>query len=100
MSIEYLLPRPDGELVVAAVSNVVGSVQAEVDRRVIHRGRGRPAIDIPEDQLVMLLEHHFTVTDIAHMLHVSPRTIRRRVLSMGLRVPQCTLICQMINLTR
>ena len=31
MSIEYLLPRPDGELVVAAVSDVVGSVQAEVD---------------------------------------------------------------------
>ena len=52
--------------------------------RWIHRGRGRPAIDIPEDQLVMLLEHHFTVTDIAHMLHVSPRTIRRRVLQYGL----------------
>ena len=33
---------------------------------------------------MMLLEHHFTVTDIAHMLHVSPRTNRRRVLQYGL----------------
>lgn len=84
--IEPLLPRPEGECLVNSISDVVVSVQSEVDRRSFQprRGRGRPAIDIPEQQLRVLLEHHFTTADIGRMLHVSARTIRRRILQYGL----------------
>ena len=46
--------------------------------------RGRPLISIPEDQLSALLEYNCTVTDIARMLRVSPRTVRRRIIQYGL----------------
>ena len=82
--IDELLPRPHGDDLVTAVSDVVASVQEEADRRKLVRRRGRPTIDIPKDQLAMLLEHHFTMADIARMMSVSARTIRRRVLQYGL----------------
>lgn len=46
--------------------------------------RGRPLINIPEDQLSVLLEYNFSVTDIARMLQVSARTVRRRIIQYGL----------------
>ena len=82
--IEELLPPPYGEELVSAVSEVLAGVQEEVDRRRLGQRRGRPTIDIPEDHLAMLLENHLSIADIARMLHVSSRTIRRRVLQYGL----------------
>ena len=46
--------------------------------------RGRPQIPISGDQLVYLLELHFTTEEIAFLLGVSPRTIRRRIIQFGL----------------
>ena len=40
---------------------------------------GRPAYDIPRDQLAYLLENRFTCVQIAEMLGVSLRTVRRRM---------------------
>lgn len=80
LQIEHLLPPLHGRELVDSVCEVVASVQKEVDQRKLARRRGRPAIDIPEDQLAMLLEHQFTIVDIARMLNVSARTVRRQVL--------------------
>ena len=82
--IEHLLPHQYGSELVDSVSEVVASVQKEADERKLSGRRGRPAIDIPEDQLAMLLEHHFSIADIARMMSVSARTVRRRVLQYGL----------------
>ena len=62
----------------------MASVQAEVDRMTFQRRRGRPAVDISEEQITMLLEHGFTQSDIARMMNVSARTIRRRINQFGL----------------
>ena len=84
VAIEELLPHSQADALVTAVSDVVSCVQAEVDRRRLRRRRGRPMIEVPEDQLETLLEYRFSTTDIARMLNVSTRTIRRRVLQYGL----------------
>ena len=81
--IEHLLPHQYSSELVDSVSEVVGNMQKEADERKLS-GRGRPAIYIPEDQLPMLLEHHFSIADIAHMISVSARTVRRRVLQYDL----------------
>ena len=78
MQIKHIIP--DGEALTTAVSEVMSNVQAAVDQSTVQHRRGRPAIDIPEEQLEMLLEHHFTEADIARMMQVSPRTIRRRII--------------------
>ncbi|XP_019849774.1 PREDICTED: uncharacterized protein LOC109580730 isoform X2 [Amphimedon queenslandica] len=46
----------------------------------------RPSFIIPSEQLSFLIEHRFTVVQIAEMLGVSVRTIRRRMSSYGLSV--------------
>ena len=66
------------------MSDVLAFVQEEVDRRKLRQRRGSPAIGIHEEQLAMLLEHHFSMADIARMMNVSARTIRRRILQFGL----------------
>jgi DNA-binding NarL/FixJ family response regulator len=78
------LPQHDGQILTEAISDVIACVQNLVDDDSRRQTRGRPSIDIPEEQLAVLLEHHFKVTDIAKMLNVSPRTIRRRVIQYGL----------------
>jgi hypothetical protein len=82
--IEHLLPGSYGSELVDSVGEVVTDVQKEADRRKLARRRGRPAIEIAEDQLAMLIEHRFSLADIARMMNVSARTIRRRVLQYGL----------------
>ena len=82
--IEHLLPCPYGSELVDSVCEVVASAQKEADQRKLAKRRGRPAIDVPEDQLLMLLEHQFSIADIARMVSVSARTVRRRVLQYGL----------------
>ena len=45
----------------------------------VTREKGRPRIDIPEEQLRFLKEHNFKNTEIANMFLVSPKTISRRI---------------------
>ena len=71
---------PNGEALCTVVTGVMSNVQVFVDQKILRHRKGRPAIHIPEEQLAMLLENHFSETEIAQMLHVSPRTIRRRVI--------------------
>ena len=76
--------QQDGEVLVEAVVEVVAAVQELFDESHIRRVKGRPKIGISEDQLVSLLELQFSNTGIARLLHVSPRTIRRRIIEYGL----------------
>ena len=48
--------------------------------------RGRPRLDVNEEQLVHLLSLKFTCPTIASMLGVSLRTLRRRMTDLGLSV--------------
>ena len=48
------------------------------------RQRGRPKLQIHQDQLLELLQCHFTVVDIAKMFGCSPKTIYRRLDQFGL----------------
>lgn len=48
--------------------------------------RGRPRLDVSEEQLVHLLSLRFTCPAIASMLGVSLRTLRRRMTELGLSV--------------
>ena len=82
--VEELLPRRAGEALSLAVSDVFLDVQNRLDAQNSRQTRGRPTINIPEEQLELLLEHHFQVSDIARLLNVSPRTIRRRIIQYGL----------------
>ena len=47
---------------------------------------GRPGYDISKEQLEMLLKARFSVRSIAELLHVSSRTIERRMQEYGLSV--------------
>lgn len=67
-----------------SIMDVVNIIQGIVDEeRRVHM-RGRPCIPICEEQLVSLLNYHYTIADIARMMMVSPRTIRRRIILYGL----------------
>ena len=46
--------------------------------------RGRPKLNISQDQLQFLVERGFTIPDISRMLNVSVRTIERRLHDFGL----------------
>ena len=48
------------------------------------RCRGRPQVDIEEEQLRFLLEHHFKIKDMVAMFGCSSRTIQRRMSEYGL----------------
>ena len=75
---------PGGEVLCNAVYSVIRCLQEAVDEKNLSHMRGRPSICIPEEQLAMLLGYHFKLTDIARVLMVSPRTIRRRIIQFGL----------------
>ena len=66
-------------------ANVVRAVQNHVDEGYLWHVKGRPQIPIGEEQLVTLLELPFPNVDIATMLQVSPRTVRRRIIQYGLQ---------------
>lgn len=57
---------------------------------IIRSGKtGRPRFDISKEHLEFLLEFDFTVPEIARLLDVSVRTIRRRMKELELSVKQC-----------
>ena len=83
----YLEPiLPDGENVVRTVNELVSCMREECESMRVsqedcleERCRGRPRCSVSKDQLLFLLEHGFTQTQIAQMLGCSTRTIRRRI---------------------
>ena len=83
--VEGLLHPPGGEVIIQAVADVVRAIQSHVDEGYRQHVTGRPQIPISEEQLVTLLELHFTNVDIAKMLQVSTRTVRRRIIQYGLQ---------------
>ena len=70
--VEGLLQPDHGEMLVQAVVDVVRAVRHLVDDCHRQHIRGRPQIEITEEQLVSLLELHFSNHDIANLLQVSP----------------------------
>lgn len=85
LTIEDLLPEQDGQIVVSAIARVVSAVRELKDELHHSHMRGRPQIAISEEQLTSLLELQFSNQDIARLLNVSPRTIRRRIIQFGLQ---------------
>ena len=55
-------------------------------RRLLRGNMGRPRFDIEQDQLEYLLDLCFTCPDIARLLGVSLRTVRRRMEEFGICV--------------
>ena len=87
--VEGLLQPDHGEMLVQAVVDVVRAVRHLVDDCHRQHIRGRLQIEITEEQLASLLELHFSNHDIANLLQVSPRTIRRRIIQYGLQEDAC-----------
>ena len=55
-------------------------IQRGYQASVVHEGSiGRPRFDVPRNQLACLLEKRFTVPQIADIIGVSIRTVRRRM---------------------
>lgn len=65
---------------VVCLEGIFESYQRETQTR----GRGRPKLSITEEQLLHLLQSHFTLCDIAALFGCSVRTIHRRVTEFGL----------------
>lgn len=77
-----LFPRQDGEVFLRAVADMYLWLE---NKKIIDQGRGRPRIEIPCEQLELLLSFQFTPVRIADMLQVSVKTVRRRIEEYGLQ---------------
>lgn len=78
-----LMPPEEGDVLVKSIAAIYTWLEDEV-RQQHRRRRGRPQIEINEEQLSCLLSFKLSPTDIARMLDVSPRTVRRRIIQYGL----------------
>ena len=78
--ITYLLevfPTEEGDVLLTAVAGVYSWLESK--KLLGMKSRGRPVIHISEDQLSLLLSFSFSPRAVADMLHVSEKTIRRRI---------------------
>ena len=79
--LEAILPNQDNSVsaeIQGIIQHLVEGYELEL-RSVYTQCRGRPSIDIYEEQLHYLLANGFKVTDIANMFGCSRRTIQRRM---------------------
>ena len=77
----------EASAVTESVQRLLADMTSQYESEVLQsyvRGRGRPALEVHEDQLTFLLEHNFKVTDIAAMFGCSTRTIHRRIRDFGI----------------
>ena len=74
----------DGLLPVVVRLRTSSEERGEFLLQVTRSGRGRPQIDLSEEQLQYFLDHGFSITDIGVMLGISRSTIHRRIRSFGL----------------
>ena len=75
----------DGESLFQAILDIREAIDAEVQENTRPK-RGRPSILISEHQLLFLLEHGFTVGQMAAFFGCSQRTVERRMQEHGIRV--------------
>ena len=77
-----LFPSVAGENFVQAIADIY----LWLERKKFTRSatRGRPKIEIPEEQITLLLSFQFSSADIARILNVSPKTVSRRIAEYGL----------------
>lgn len=84
----------DSELI-DSLQNALRCIEKSISREFISRlshlynysgDKGRPVISIDKDFLLELLESDFTVSEISNILHVSRRTIQRRIEEYQLRL--------------
>ncbi len=76
-----LFPAGCGDAIVDAVTEVYKYIEVNCLRG-SHR-RGRRCVNVSETQLEHLLSFDFRVRDIAHVLHVSESTVKRRIIQFG-----------------
>ena len=76
-----LFPAGCGDAIVDAVTEVYKYIEVNCLRD-SHR-RERPCVNVSETQLEHLFSFDFRVRDIAHMLHVSESTVKRRIIQFG-----------------
>ena len=96
----------DGESLFQAILGIREAIDAEVQENTRPK-RGRPSILISEHQLLFLLEHGFTVAQMAAFFGCSQRTVERRMQEHGIRVREvysaisndqlADLICSMLR---
>ena len=77
-----LLPIEDGETLLTVIVGIYNWLECQSRRSIVRKGR--PQIQIDENQLSLLLSFRFSCVDIANMLKVSPKTIRRRIIQYSL----------------
>ena len=82
--IEEILEPEEGNLLFPAIGSLLESVRELADSYRCSKSRGRQRIQVTEEQIATLLELHFSNRDIAGLLGVSARTIRRRIIEDGL----------------
>ena len=82
---DFLPSAEESDTLLQQVSDIYKCLE---ERKRIEDGvnpvRGRPSIEVSEEQLSLLLSFKFKTADIACMLQVSPSTIRRRIDLYGL----------------
>lgn len=79
--IEDLLPDEMGKVIIDSVQCIVRSLQDNL--RCTH-SRGRPPVQISKDYLIVLFNAHFSISEVARILGVSSKTVKRRIESYGL----------------
>lgn len=87
----HLLMSPETtENMLTFVGEIIGQIRQILDdadtTRVAQDAVGRPRFNVAQEQLECLLELRFTCPDIARLLGVSLRTIRRRMEEFGIAV--------------
>ena len=70
--LEGLVQLPGGEVIVQAIFDMVKAIRNHMDESYRQHIKVRPQIPISEEQLVTLLELHFSKVEIVKMLQVSP----------------------------
>ena len=72
------------QIVTASVVDLVSYIEELLIRQACFATPGRPQMDIPEVRLRFLHRNDFNLSDMAHILNCSTRTVQRRLQELGL----------------
>ena len=70
---------PGADILLESLIQVSNALLSEVEHSDRSRSRGRPCVDISDEQLLFFIQHSFKITDIAHLFGCSRRTVERRM---------------------
>ena len=76
--IESILPEHPLEEFIESLRQVLLEMTQDKERRQVSPSRGRPRVQVDEQQLQFLLDNNFRIKDIAVIFGCSTRTIERR----------------------